>query len=103
MIAHPRIQPDDPWEAASWALGKVTNGLTGAKMLPIKLQHIKHQDVLSNFPYIIVSKHLALNVMHAVFLVQSMSIVYDLRSQEQRLPLMLVNWKPRSFSYRGSL
>lgn len=38
--------PSHPIDACEWLLPKLTAALTESKILPIRLQHLKHQDVL---------------------------------------------------------
>lgn len=39
--------PTETIPAATWILNKITGDLQNAKMWPVKLQGVKHQDALS--------------------------------------------------------
>ena len=41
-----RPMPSDPYEAASWLMPKILKDLADAKLLPLKIGHMKHQDAL---------------------------------------------------------
>ena len=56
--------PEDPIQACHWLLPKLTSALTEAKILPVRLQHLKHQEVLRTLFYIafiIIKCHIYLN------------------------------------------
>ena len=40
--------PEDPVARGQWAMEKLMTDLQQAKMWPVKLAHLKHQDALSN-------------------------------------------------------
>lgn len=42
-------KPEDPTEACVWLLQKITSQLQEAKMWPVKLAGIKHQESLSTW------------------------------------------------------
>lgn len=43
--------PDEVGPASAWLLNKITGDLQAAKMWPVKLSTVKHQDVLSSFGF----------------------------------------------------
>ena len=44
--------PEEPIPAAVWPISKLTADLQSAKMWPVKLQGVKHQEALSTLTYI---------------------------------------------------
>ena len=40
--------PTEPRPRALWILNKLNSDLQGARMWPVRLAHLKHQDALSN-------------------------------------------------------
>ena len=40
--------PDEPHAAADWLLPKLLKDLSDAKLLPLKINHLKHQAALRN-------------------------------------------------------
>lgn len=43
-----RPMPTAPVAACEWLLPKLTSALTDCKIFPIRMQHLKHQEVLRN-------------------------------------------------------
>ena len=41
--------PEEVPAASAWLLNKITGDLQGAKMWPVKLRSLKHQEALSSF------------------------------------------------------
>ena len=47
--------PDEPIKAAEWLLPKLLKDLPDAKLLPLKLAHLKHQQALCNLPLFVLN------------------------------------------------
>ena len=47
-VLRSKAMPDDPVEACKWLVPRLTAALSESKILPIRLQHLKHQEVLRN-------------------------------------------------------
>jgi len=47
-VFFPRPMPDEPLAAAEWLMPKVLKDLSDAKLLPLKIGHLKHQGALCN-------------------------------------------------------
>ena len=47
-VLFPRPMPDEPLAAAEWLMPKVLKVLSDAKLLPLKIGHLKHQGALCN-------------------------------------------------------
>ena len=43
--------PDELRPRALWILNKLSGDLQGARMWPVKLAHLKHQEALSSLPH----------------------------------------------------
>lgn len=81
--------PDNCFEACEWLLPKITVALSDCKILPIRLQHLKHQDVLrdSNACYGAPCLCICLEVYTHVW-------VQALRHEDRPWQTMLLSWKP---------
>lgn len=89
--------PDNCFEACEWLLPKITVALSDCKILPIRLQHLKHQVVLrdSNACYGAPCLCICLEVYTHVW-------VQALRHEDRPWQTMLLSWKPLTTRSNGS-